>query len=94
MVEEKGGLKWTGPEKILPNCIIHVSKTLDRSFPNLIGILKMYMTTSVESYEVERNISKLTKSSFQLAMFDKRLNSTVSIESDIKKLLPYGEVIK
>lgn len=51
------------------------------------------MTLSVESYEAERNISKLREAVFNQTGLTS-LNSTVSRESDIKKLLSYGKVIK
>ena len=72
--------------EILPNCTIHISKTLGRSFPNSIDILKMYMMLSIESYETGRNISKLIEAVFNQPGY-KRLNSIVSRESDIKRLL-------
>ena len=63
-VEENRGLKWTWPEEILLNCVIDISKTLNRSFPNLIEILKMYMTSSIESYGSGRTLSKLIEAVF------------------------------
>lgn len=33
VVEEKGDLKRTGPEEVLPNCVNHTSRSLDRCCP-------------------------------------------------------------